>query len=137
MTGAPSHLPHLRFPRFRWVLLGALVIVLILWIVPALVETISSGEGLEGFARPYLLIFAFVAFDAIIPIFPSESLLTTASTLAGKTTATSRSGSSSSRVRSARSSVTRRSTGCHARSGATSCRRSWNGPRTTRRQRWP
>ena len=84
MTGAPSHLPHLRFPRFRWVLLGALVIVLILWIVPALVETISSGEGLEGFARPYLLIFAFVAFDAIIPIFPSESLLTTASTLAGQ-----------------------------------------------------
>lgn len=59
-------------------------VVLLLWVVPTLIDTISSGDGLEGFERPYLLIGTFVAFDAVLPIFPSESLLTTASTLAGQ-----------------------------------------------------
>ncbi len=67
------HVPKLRFPRFRTVLVAVLAVVLLLWIVPTLLEAISSGDGLEGADRPYLLIFAFVIFDAIIPIFPSES----------------------------------------------------------------
>lgn len=79
-----SRISRLRFPRFRWILLGVLGLLVILWVVPVLVETISEGGGLEGAKRPYLLIFGFVSFDAIIPIFPSESLLTAASTLAGQ-----------------------------------------------------
>lgn len=43
-----------RLPRFRWVLLGALLLLAILWVVPALIETISEGGGLESFKRPYL-----------------------------------------------------------------------------------
>jgi membrane-associated protein len=35
-------------------------------------------------AHPYRVIFGFVVFDAVIPIFPSESLLTTASNLAAQ-----------------------------------------------------
>jgi membrane-associated protein len=33
---------------------------------------------------PALVIFGFIVFDAVIPIFPSESLLTTASNLAAQ-----------------------------------------------------
>ena len=40
---------------------------------------------LEGLDHPALIIFAFVVFDAVVPIFPSESLLTTASNLAAQT----------------------------------------------------
>jgi membrane protein DedA with SNARE-associated domain len=36
----------------------------------------------EGLDHPYGAIFGFVVFDALIPVFPSESLLNTASTLA-------------------------------------------------------
>jgi membrane-associated protein len=77
-------LPHVRFPPFRYALLAVLGILLLLWVVPILLETIDSGDGLAGFERPYLIIFAFVSFDAVIAILPSESLLTTASALAGQ-----------------------------------------------------
>jgi membrane-associated protein len=75
-------LPH--FPKLRWVLVGVLAVVLVLWLVPVLLDYIDNEGGLEGLDHPYLLIGAFVAFDAALPILPSESLLTTASTLAAQ-----------------------------------------------------
>ena len=83
-----SQFRGIRLPRFRWVLLGALGLLAILWVVPALVETISEGGGLASFKRPYLLIGLFVAFDAVIPVLPSESLLTTAATLSAQSNST-------------------------------------------------
>jgi membrane-associated protein len=71
-----------RIPRFRWVLLAALAVVLVLWVVPVLIEAIGSLQ--IEIDRPYLMIFAFVAFDAVIPLFPSESLLHVASGLAAQ-----------------------------------------------------
>jgi membrane protein DedA with SNARE-associated domain len=43
-------------------------------------------------AHPYFVIFGFVVLDAVIPVFPSESLLTTASNLAAQEGRRSRSG---------------------------------------------
>lgn len=71
-----------RLPRLRWILLTALAVVLLLWVVPVLIEAIGSLD--IEVDRPYLLIGAFVAFDAVIPIFPSESLLHVASGLAAQ-----------------------------------------------------
>jgi membrane-associated protein len=73
---------RVRLPRFRWIVLAALAVVLLLWVVPVLIEAIGSLE--IEVDRPYLLVFAFVAFDAVIPIFPSESLLHVASGLASQ-----------------------------------------------------
>lgn len=73
---------RLRVPRVRWILLAVLAVVLLLWVVPVLVEAFG---GLEiTIDRPYLMIFGFVVFDAIIPIFPSESVLHVASGLAAQ-----------------------------------------------------
>jgi len=56
--------------------------VLLLWVVPVLIEAVGSLDiELE---RPYLAIFALVAFDAVIPVFPSESVLHVASALAAQ-----------------------------------------------------
>jgi membrane-associated protein len=71
-----------RLPPFRWILLAGLGVVMLLWVVPVLLEAIGSIEiELE---RPYLAIFAFVTFDAVIPVFPSESVLHVASSLAAQ-----------------------------------------------------
>jgi membrane-associated protein len=83
---SPEHsnsLVHrVRLPRFRWILAAGLAIVLLLWVVPVLIEAVG---GLDiQVERPYLMIFAFVAFDAVIPLFPSESLLHVASGLAAQ-----------------------------------------------------
>jgi membrane protein DedA with SNARE-associated domain len=72
-----------HFPRFRWILLGAFLILVLLWLAPTITAFLADID-IEGLDRPYLLIFTFVVFDAIIPIFPSESLLTTASSLAAQ-----------------------------------------------------
>jgi membrane protein DedA with SNARE-associated domain len=72
-----------HFPQFRWILLGGLVGLALLWLAPTISAAVSDID-LEGLDRPYLVIFSFVVFDSIIPIFPSESLLTTASTLAAQ-----------------------------------------------------
>lgn len=77
---APARLgPHL--PSRRKLLLVALAVVALLWVGPTIVQGLASID-ISGLARPYLLIFAFVWWDAIIPVFPSESLLNTGSTLA-------------------------------------------------------
>jgi membrane protein DedA with SNARE-associated domain len=71
-------------PRFSILLGGALGLLAILWIAPT-VATAVSAINLADVENPYLVIGLFVVFDAIIPIFPSESLLTTASNLAAQT----------------------------------------------------
>src|SRR4249919_3964253 len=68
-------LPSLR--RILCIALGALGLI---WVVPELVAALGSID-IQGVERPYLLTFLFVWFDAIIPVFPSESLLNTGATL--------------------------------------------------------
>jgi membrane protein DedA with SNARE-associated domain len=70
-----------RLPRFRWFLLAGLLIVVIAWLASAVTTSIADVD-FDGLDHPYMVIFGFVVFDALIPIFPSESLLNTASTLA-------------------------------------------------------
>lgn len=72
-----------RFMRPRWIAAAVVVVILGLWIAPIL-ASLADQIDFETLARPYLVIFSFVIFDAIIPIFPSESLLNTASTLAAQ-----------------------------------------------------
>ncbi len=81
-----------RVPRLRTVALAGVAFAVLLWVVPWLIEAIDLGDGLpqldlSRIDRPYLLIGAFVAFDTILPILPSESLLTAASTIAAQTDA--------------------------------------------------
>ena len=68
-------LPSLR--KIIGIALGALALI---WVVPEIVAALG-GIDIQGVERPYLLTFLFVWFDAIIPVFPSESLLNTGATL--------------------------------------------------------
>jgi membrane protein DedA with SNARE-associated domain len=77
----PSRWRH--FPRFRWLLLAGLIGLALLWLAPTIAAFVADID-LESLERPALVIFGFVVFDAVIPIFPSESLLTTASNLAAQ-----------------------------------------------------
>jgi hypothetical protein len=57
--------------------------------VPVIIEWLTEGDGLPELdlasrEHPYLIIGAFVTFDAVIPILPSQSLLNAASTLASQ-----------------------------------------------------
>lgn len=72
-----------RLPRFRTMLAVALIALAIIWLAPMIAAGISNLD-LESLAHPALVVMGFVIFDAIIPIFPSESLLTTASNLAAQ-----------------------------------------------------
>ena len=72
-----------HFPRFRWILLVGLGGLVLLWLAP-LIASLVANIDISSLDRPYLVIFSFVTFDAVIPIFPSESLLTTASNLAAQ-----------------------------------------------------
>ena len=74
-----------RFLTFRWMLTGALLIVVGLWLAST-IGAYAAELDLEGLDHPYALLFGFVAFDAVIPIFPSESLLNSASTLVAQGT---------------------------------------------------
>jgi membrane protein DedA with SNARE-associated domain len=58
-----------------------LLIVGVAWAASAITGSLLDIE-FDGLDHPYGVIFGFVVFDAVIPIFPSESLLNTASTLA-------------------------------------------------------
>jgi membrane-associated protein len=73
-----------RLPRLRTVLLVALALLAVLWLAPMIVALVDDID-LEELERPALIVFGFVAFEAVIPVFPSESLLTAASTLAAQT----------------------------------------------------
>jgi membrane-associated protein len=74
---------HLHLPRFRTLLIAALVLLALLWLAPIIASYVDDLD-LAGLAHPYVVIFTFVVLDAIIPVFPSESLLTTASNLAAQ-----------------------------------------------------
>jgi hypothetical protein len=69
-----------RFLTFKWMLTAALLVVVGLWLAST-IGTYAAGLNLEGLDHPYALLFGFAAFDAVIPIFPSESLLNAVSTL--------------------------------------------------------
>jgi membrane protein DedA with SNARE-associated domain len=68
-------LPNLR--KIIYLALGALALI---WVVPEIVAGLGSID-IQGVERPYLLTFLFVWWDAIVPVFPSESLLNTGATL--------------------------------------------------------
>lgn len=68
------------FPWFRSILLLALAVLSALWIVPALIDAIG-GIDITGVDRPYILTALFVWWDALIPVFPSESLLNAGATV--------------------------------------------------------
>ena len=70
-----------RLPRFRWFLFAGLGIVVLAWCASAIAHRVA-GVDFGGLDRPYAWVFAFVLFDAVIPIFPSESLLNAGATLA-------------------------------------------------------
>lgn len=72
-----------HLPRFRTLLVFALVGLVALWMTPTVAAFVSDLD-IQDLAHPYAWIFGFVVFDAIIPIFPSESLLTTGSNLAAQ-----------------------------------------------------
>jgi membrane protein DedA with SNARE-associated domain len=64
-------------------------IVAVLWVAPTLLAALGDRERFLSFdlvdvSAPYVVIGGFVAFDALIPVLPSESVLTTASTLAAQ-----------------------------------------------------
>jgi len=74
---------RLRLPSFPILLLGALGVLAMLWIAPTIAAFVSSID-LAEVDNLYGIIAGFVILDAVIPIFPSESLLTTASNLAAQ-----------------------------------------------------
>lgn len=65
------------------ILVIGLAVLAALWIAPLLVSFFADLDS-DDLAHPYLLVFTFVVFDAVVPIFPSESLLTTGSNLAAQ-----------------------------------------------------
>jgi membrane-associated protein len=72
-----------RLPPF-WVLaLAVLSLLALLWIAPTIAAFVGSID-LDEVENLYLVIFGFVVLDAVFPVFPSESLLTTASNLAAQ-----------------------------------------------------
>jgi hypothetical protein len=120
---------RLRVPRLRWILLAGMSLVLVLWVVPVLIEAIGSVE--IAIDRPYLLIFAFVTFDAVIPLSRVSRYSTSPRVSRRKTS--SRSATSSSSQAQAPSSATRSCTGSPGRSRAATSPRSSSGRRRTRR----
>jgi membrane-associated protein len=74
---------HRRLPGFWTLASVALGLLALFWIAPTVVAFVGSIE-LDEVENLYLIIFGFVVLDAVIPVFPSESLLTTASNLAAQ-----------------------------------------------------
>ena len=73
-----------RLPGYPILLGGALGILALIWVAPTVAAAVSAID-LDEVEHLYAIIGGFVVLDAIIPIFPSESLLTTASNLAAQT----------------------------------------------------
>ena len=76
-TDEEQHASRFHIPRLRTILFVVFGILVLQWVIPTLLEALTDLE--IEVDRPYLLIFAFVTFDAVIPIFPSESILHVAS----------------------------------------------------------
>lgn len=72
---------RVRLPSAPVLIAGALALVAIAWLVKA-ISTAVAGIDLDTIDHPYAIVFMFVMFDAVVPIFPSESLLNTGSILA-------------------------------------------------------
>ncbi len=72
-----------RLPSFKMILFIVAALVAGLWIAP-LIASFVADIDIASLKYPYSIIFLFVSFDAVIPIFPSESLLTTAANLAAQ-----------------------------------------------------
>lgn len=83
MPDSPATHDSRRLPGFKVLLGGALGVLALLWIAPTIATAVSAID-LDEVEHLYLIIGSFVVFDAVIPIFPSESLLTTASNLAAQ-----------------------------------------------------
>ena len=81
-TDEEQHTSRFHIPRLRTILLVVLGLLALQWVIPTLLEALTGFEMSVDADHPYLLIFAFVTFDAIIPIFPSESILHLASSAA-------------------------------------------------------
>jgi membrane-associated protein len=69
-----------RLPRLRTLIYIALGALALLWVVPEITAALGSID-FQGLEHPYLLTFLFVWWDALVPVFPSESLLNTGATL--------------------------------------------------------
>ncbi len=82
MVDIPLPAGH-HLPRFTTVLAIALAVLAVIWAAPIFIAFVS-GIDLETLDHLYAVIFGFVVFDAIVPIFPSESLLTAGSNLAAQ-----------------------------------------------------
>jgi membrane protein DedA with SNARE-associated domain len=72
-----------RHLSWRVVVVAIFVFLAALWVTPVIASWVGNVD-LSTLSRPYLVIGTFVVLDAIIPVFPSESLLTTASNLAAQ-----------------------------------------------------
>ena len=62
-----------RFLTLEWVLAAALLVVVGLWLTST-IGAYAAELDLEGLDHPYAVIFGFVVFDAVVPIYLSESL---------------------------------------------------------------
>ena len=72
---------RLKLPSPAWIAAGVLGLVGVAWLVSAISSAVAGIE-LDRIDHPYAIVFMFVTFDAVVPIFPSESLLNTGSVLA-------------------------------------------------------
>jgi membrane-associated protein len=81
MNSAAPEARRWKIPRLRWIIASGLAVVGIAWLVAAISDAVADID-LAGLNHPYALVFMFVSFDAVVPIFPSESLLNTGSILA-------------------------------------------------------
>ena len=70
-------------PSFVKIALAALLLLAVVWAAPLFVDLVTSID-LAKLDHLYAVIFGFVVFGAIIPLFPSESLLTAGSNLAAQ-----------------------------------------------------
>lgn len=75
--------PQGRVPRFWVLLLAALGVLALLWAAPVIAGWVSAIDVSEV-DHLYTIISGFVILDAVVPVFPSESLLTAASNLAAQ-----------------------------------------------------
>ena len=82
-TGVGSSATGHRLPPLRVILLVALGVLALLWVAPTIAGWVSAID-LSEVDHLYAIIAGFVTLDAVVPIFPSESLLTTASNLAAQ-----------------------------------------------------
>lgn len=72
-----------RVPSPKLILFAILGVLALIWVAPTIAGVVEAID-LSDVPYPYLIIGVFVVLDAVIPIFPSESLLTTASNLAAQ-----------------------------------------------------